>query len=140
MKIAGKIWKSNKDEFWLAEIPFLDLMVQATSKEEIPETIKDAIELFVENPGFAVDVSVSDSIVFISSNDAKQLIALILRRQRQKMSLNLEEVAQHLQAKSLNEYAQYEQSKHLPSIEKFEQLLKAIDPTLIPFLDVRKTP
>jgi hypothetical protein len=135
MKIGGKIWKSETEKFWLAEIPFLNFMVQATSKEEIPETIKEAIELFIDSPGFEANVSMSGNTALIDSNDTKKLIALILRRQRSKMNLNLEEVAENLNAKSLDEYAQYEQAKHLPSLEKLEQLLKAIDPELTPYLD-----
>ena len=42
MKIVGKIWKSKEDKFWLAEIPSLDLMTQATTKKEIPAMVKDA--------------------------------------------------------------------------------------------------
>lgn len=138
MKIIGKVWKSRKDKFWLAEIPFLDLMIQSTTKEEIPETIKDAIELLVDDPAFAVYVTVMDSIAFIDSNDAKKIIALILKRQRRKKSLKIEEVASHLKAKSINEYAQYEQGKHLPSFEKFKQLLHAIDPELTPYIHAVK--
>lgn len=138
MKIAGRIWKSRKDKFWLAEIPFLDLMVQAESKDELPEMIKDAIELLVGLKSFSVDVVLSDNDVFIESNDPKKIIALILKRQRQRKSLKLEDVASFLKAKSINEYAQYEQGKHLPSLEKFEQLLKAIDPQLTPFISCRR--
>ena len=140
MKIIGKVWKSRKDQFWLAEIPFLDLLVQATSKEEIPETIKDAIELLVDDPNFLVDVTMTNNILFLDSNDPKKVIALILKRQRRKKSLKLEEVASHLNAKSINEYAQYEQGKHLPSFEKFNQLLNAIDPELMPYIHAVKRP
>lgn len=134
MMIGGKVWKSRKDSMWLAEIPFLNLMVQAHSKEEIPEMIKDAIELLVDIPHFSVQVALSENTALIGSNDPKRLLALILKRQRQRKSLKLEDVASSLKAKSINEYAQYEQGKHLPSLEKFEQLLKAIDPELRPFM------
>ena len=45
-----------------------------------------------------------------------------------KNNLKLEDVAEAINAKSINEYAQYEQAKHLPSFEKFQQFLDAIDP------------
>ena len=137
MKIGGKIWKSRKDNFWLAEIPLLDLVTQAETKEELSEMVKDAIELLVDDNTFFAEVALSNNNLFIDSNDTKKLIALILKRQRQKRSLRLEEVASQLKAKSINEYAQYEQGKHLPSIEKLEQLLKAIDPALMPFISLR---
>jgi hypothetical protein len=135
--IGGRVWKSRKDAFWLAEIPFLNLMVQAESKEEIPEMLKDAIELLVDSSTFSVQVTMRDNTVLLDSNEPKTLIALVLKRQRLKKSLKLEEVALYLKAKSINEYAQYEQGKHLPSLEKFEQLLKAIDPELTPFMTLR---
>lgn len=133
MKIGGKFWKS--DQFWLVDIPILNLMTQASTKKEIPEMVKDAIELLVDDVNFTVDVTIAHNAVFIDTNDPKKLVALILKRQRHKKNLKLEQVAMFLKAKSINEYAQYEQGKHLPSFEKFEQLLKAIDPELMPFVD-----
>lgn len=137
MKIVGNIWKSEEDKFWLAEIPALDLMTQAKNKKEIPGMVKDAIELLVDDSAFSVDVTVLNNFVFLDANDTKKLIALILKRQRQRKHLNLEEVASHLKARSINEYAQYEQGRHLPSFEKFEQLLKAIDPGLDLFMSLK---
>jgi hypothetical protein len=137
MKIIGKVWKSETDKFWLAEIPSLDLMVQAARKKEIPDMVKDAVELLIDDSAFSATVTMIDDFVFLDANDTKKLIALILKRQRQKKHLNLEEVASHLQARSINEYAQYEQGRHLPSFEKFEQLLKAIDPELTFFMSLK---
>lgn len=137
MRIAGKIWKSRKDKFWLAEIPLLSLMVQAESKEEIPAMAKDAIELLVNDLKFVIDATLSGKILFIEANNDKKLIGLILKRQRLKNNLRLEDIQTNLRAKSINEYAQYEQGKHLPSLDKFEQLLKAIDPVLSPVLSLR---
>lgn len=137
MKIVGKVWKSEQDKFWLAEIPSLDLMVQAKRKKEVPEMIKDAVELLADDSTFSAKATMVDDFVFLDANDTKILIALILKRQRQKKHLNLEEVASHLQARSINEYAQYEQGRHLPSFEKFEQLLKAIDPELNVFMSLK---
>lgn len=137
MKVVGRVWKSEEDSFWLAEIQALDLMTQAKSKKGIPAMVKDAVELLVDDPAFLVKITTVDDFVFLDANDTKKLIALILKRQRQKKHLNLEEVSSHLKAKSINEYAQYEQGRHLPSFEKFEQLLKAIDPELTFFMSLR---
>ena len=78
-----------------------------------------------------------EDFVFLDANGYKKINALILKRQRQKKHLNLEEVATHLHARSINEYAQYEQGRHLPSFDKFEQLLKAIDPGLFVFMSLK---
>lgn len=128
MEISGKICKSKKDRFWLAGVSFLDLLVQAETKKEIPEMVKDAVELLVDDPNFSVDVYVTGEDLFLSANDVKKLVALMLKRLRLKNELKLEDVAEALNAKSINEYAQYEQAKHLPSIEKLQQFLDAIDP------------
>ncbi len=130
MRIGGKIRKSKTDQFWLAEIPILDLMVQAESKEEIPETLKDAIELLVDDPSFSVDATLAGTMVFIESKNAKKLTSLILKRQRRKSGLKLEEVASYLNT-SLNDYAQYEQGKHMPGIDKLEHILNIINPSLM---------
>lgn len=138
MKIAGKVWKSRKDSLWLAEIPFLNVMTQAESKEEIPEMVQDAIELLADDGKFSVQVVLENSSLYVEANDIKKLIALILKRQRLKKGFKLEEVSSHLKAKSINDYAQYERGKHLPSMEKFEQLLRAIDPALMPIMTLRR--
>lgn len=137
MKIGGKVWKSRKDKFWLVEIPFLDLMTQTEHKEDIPDMVKDAIELLVDDSKFKIEATLDRNVVLVESNNPKKLLALILKRQRLKNNLKLEEVSSQLKAKSINEYAQYEQGKHLPSLEQFEKLLKAIDPHLMPFMSVR---
>lgn len=137
MKIVGTIWKSEEDKNWLVEINALDLMTQATKKKDIPAMVKDAVELLADDSSFSVKATVVENFIFLDANDIKKLIALILKRQRQKNHLNLEEVASHLRARSINEYAQYEQGKHLPSFEKFEQLLKAINPELNLFMSLK---
>lgn len=126
MEISGTIFKDGK--FWLVDIPLLDFMTQAKTKKTIPIMIKDAIELLVGDVSFSIDVDIEDNLCFIRANDTKKLIAFMLKRLRQKNNLRLEDVAQVLQAKSINEYAQYEQAKHLPSIEKLQQLLSAVNP------------
>ncbi|HJZ23961.1 MAG TPA: hypothetical protein VJ201_05880, partial [Candidatus Babeliales bacterium] len=87
MKIEGKIFKSRKDKFWLAEIPFLNLMIQASRKKEVSIMVKDEIELLVNDPLFCVEVTILNNSLFIDTNDAKKIIALILKRQRLKKSL-----------------------------------------------------
>jgi len=135
MEITGTIFKDNK--FWLAEVFWLDLLVQSKTKKEIPEMVKDAIELLADDSEFSVDVILKNNDLYISTNNFKRLIALILKRLRLKNKLKLEDVANLLNAKSINEYAQYEQAKHLPSIEKLDELLKAIDPTINTIISFR---
>jgi hypothetical protein len=126
MQIDGKVWKDGK--FWLAEIPFLDLMIQSKTKKGLPEMVKDAIELLVNEPSFTVQATLSGDILSLEASDFKNLIALILKRLRSKNNLTLEEVTARLNEKSINSYAQYEQAKHYPGFEKFEELLRAVEP------------
>lgn len=137
MIIEVKMFKDKKSTWWLAEVPFLDLITQAETKEGLPEMVKDALESLINEPGFEVIVSCSsDDRFYIDSNNAKLLAALALKRQRAKMGLTQEEVANRLHAKSKNEYAQYEQAKSMPSLEQLEKLLAAIDPTLKAYVSV----
>ena len=135
MKINGVILKSGK--FWIADIPFLDLIIQSKTKKEIPLMVADAIDLLINDPNFSVSIDIEGNEIYIKSNNLKKLIALILKRLRLKNRLRLEDVAKKLSAKSINEYAQYEQAKHLPSLDKLDELLKAIDPTLESIITLR---
>ena len=137
MIIQGMLWKCTDEPGWLAEVPLLDVMTQADSQEEVPEMVKDAIELLVDDPDFMVDVTYEGSKLFVEPNIPKKLVAFLLRRHRLSRGLTLEAVASNLKAKSLNEYAQYEQGKHMPSLEKLEQLLRAIDPRLAPYISLK---
>jgi predicted RNase H-like HicB family nuclease len=65
MKIVGKFWKHPGDKLWLIEIPSLDFMTQARTKKEIPEMVKDALELLIEDTRFHVTVNLVDSFVLL---------------------------------------------------------------------------
>ena len=82
MRIEGKVWKSAVDQFWLAEIPMLDLLIQSTSKEEIPEMVKDAIELLVGQPEFFTAVILHEDTIYVDSDNSEKLTHLASQRQR----------------------------------------------------------
>lgn len=127
MKVLGKYWKED-NEFWLAEIPALDIMTQAETKEEIPLMVKDAIELLADDPELNIDVKISGDSLVVEASDLKRFIPFLLRQMRLRSNLTLEKVALSLNSKSINDYVQYEQGKSLPGIEKFEQFLKVFNP------------
>ncbi len=137
MMIHGVMWKCGDEPGWLADVPLLDFMTQAESKDEVPEMVKDAIESMMYDSEFYVDVTYKDNTLFIVPNIPKKLVAFLLKRQRLRRRLTLEEVTANLHARSINDYAQYEQGKHMPSLEKLEQLLKAIDPQLEPYIGLK---
>lgn len=121
---------------WLIEAPVLDVMTQGRTRKEAYAMLKDAVELLVNKEGFEVSVHVAagGAQVFLSASDLDQLIALMLRRQRQKHGLTLKEIARRMGASSANAFARYEQGKARPSLTKLMQLIVAIDPGLVPIL------
>lgn len=127
MRFEGRVWKDGKH--WLIEIPALEAMTQGRTKKEAFVMIKDLLETMADTPGFEVEVEPQSGDRFeVGANDSRVLVALLLRRQREKQGISLNEAAERLRQKSRNAYARYEQGKAAPSIEKLEELLGAIAP------------
>ena len=129
--------RTEKDgKFWLIEVQALDVMTQGRTKKEAYEMLADAIELLVGRPDFKVSVHVAKKgqDVTLSANDSDVLIALMLRRQREKYGLTLQQLAERLGSKSPNAFARYEQGKARPTLSKLMELIEAIDPELAPIL------
>ena len=125
----------KEDSLWLIEAPALDVMTQGRTRKEAYEMLKDAVELLVDRKGFVVTLDiVRRGAVYLSANDRDQLIALMLRRQRQKYGLTLQEMARRLGSRSPNTFARYEQGKSRPTVAKLLELMAAIDPHLVPVL------
>jgi predicted RNase H-like HicB family nuclease/DNA-binding XRE family transcriptional regulator len=127
MRFEGRIKRDGR--FWLAEVPALDAVTQGRTKREVFAMAKDLIETMADAEGFEVTVYLTGKEDFeIGANSLEVLLALLLRRQREKSGLTLADVAKRLGQSSRNAYARYEQGKAMPSLEKLEQLLGAIAP------------
>jgi ribosome-binding protein aMBF1 (putative translation factor) len=127
MRFEGRIWKDGK--YWLVEVPAFDAVTQGRTKREAHEMAKDLIETMANTPGFEVTVYPKGKTTFeVGANRVGVLVALLLRRQRERQGLSLAEAAERLGQRSRNAYARYEQGKAMPTVEKLEQLLKAIAP------------
>jgi len=127
MRFEGKIRKDGR--FWLIEVPLLNLMTQGRSRKEAFDMIRDAIESLVNREGFEVTVYPGRKDVFeVGSSDSVQMVALLLRRQREARGLPLSEVSRRLNQSSPNAYARYEQGKSVPSVEKLRELMSAVNP------------
>jgi hypothetical protein len=127
MRFPGRIRKDGK--FWLVEIPAFDAMTQGRTKREGLAMAGDLIETMAGVRGFHVTVHPTGGESFeIGANRVGVLLALLLRRQRERQGLTLAEAAERLGQRSKNAYARYEQGKTMPTVEKLEQLLKAIAP------------
>jgi len=84
MILKGFVFRN--EDIWLAEVPCLDLMTQADTLSEVPEMVKDAIELHVDDLTFEAEVFLHDSEVLITANNPKKLIGLIRERQQLVLS------------------------------------------------------
>ena len=128
MWFRGRIKKDGR--FWLVEIPVFDAMTQGRTKREAFEMAKDLIETMADVKRFKVTVYPSGrgETFDVGANNTGVLLALLLRRQRERQGLTLAEAAERLGQRSRNAYARYEQGKAMPTVEKMEQLLKAIAP------------
>ena len=127
MRLEGRIWKDGKH--WLVEVPALNAMTQGSTKRDGYRMLKDLVETMVDVVGFEARVyPKSEDRLELGSNDVRLLVALLLRRQREKRGITLAEAARRLDQKSRNAYARYEQGRAVPTVEKLEELLKAIAP------------
>ncbi|MEM7586913.1 MAG: helix-turn-helix transcriptional regulator [Acidobacteriota bacterium] len=127
MRFEGRVWRDG--DHWLIEVPALHAMTQGRSEQDAYEMLKDLIETMADVPAFEVTVYPhADGRLEVGANDVKILVALLLRRQREKRGISLADAATLLQQKSRNAYARYEQGKAVPTVEKLDELLRAIAP------------
>ncbi len=127
MRFSGEIAKDG--DFWLGEIPILDVMTQGHTKDEVLEMILDMLKSMVNNDDFQVEIYKGKNNTFeISSSTPRYLISLLLQRKRQMSGLSLSQVASKLGFSSRNSYARYEQGQTTPSIGKLGELLQVFDP------------
>src|ERR1700722_718455 len=99
MELAGKICKSKK--FWLVEVPVLDAMTQGRTREEAFEMIKDLIKEMIINyfPDSVRDdleinvIASKGRSLGITTNNNSLILALSLRRQREKSGSTVREVS-----------------------------------------------
>lgn len=127
MRFPGRIRKDGK--FWLVEIPAFDAVTQGRTKREAHAMARDLIETMAGVAGFRVTLDPTGVDTFeIGSRDIGTLVALLLRRQRERQGLTLAQAAERLGQRSKNAYARYEQGRTMPTVEKLERLLEAVAP------------
>ena len=137
VKFEGKLLKDGR--YWAVCVPALDVYTQGKSKKDALAMIKEAVELTVDRKGFFVRVNPLPKNQFVlrakEADDDKYLIALMLKNQRAKYGLSLQDVADRLGV-SKNAYAQYEQARAIPSITKVEEFIHAMSRNVHVVLDV----
>lgn len=127
MRFQGRVYKDGMH--WLAEVPVFDALTEGRTRKASIDKIVDWFITMVDQPGFSVGVHCASRGDFeISTDNARAMISLLLRRQRQKSGLTLAQAAERLGAKSRNAYARYEQGSSVPTVEKLDELLRAVAP------------
>jgi hypothetical protein len=127
MRFPGRIRRDGR--FWLVEVPALDAVTQGRTKREALAMVEDLVETIAGVRGFHATVYPTGGETFeIGANRLGVLLALLLRRQRERQGLTLAEAAERLGQRSRNAYARYEQGRAMPTVEMVERLLKAIAP------------
>jgi hypothetical protein len=104
-------------------------MTQGRSRAEAFRMIGDLVETMADKKGFNVSVFPGARGSFeLGSDDVATLVAVMLRRQREKHRLSLSEAARRLGSRSKTSYARYEQGRSVPTVEKLFELLRAVAP------------
>lgn len=134
MELEGKIGKSK--QFWLVEVPSLDAMTQGRTRKEAVEMIKDLIKemlinYFPKDVKDDLEINVNEykgKLIGVITNNNSLILALSLRRQREKSGSTVREVSERLGSNSPHAYAQYEKGRTRVSLEHYERLLNAANP------------
>lgn len=124
MRFEGDVRKDGN--FWLAEIPILDAMTQGRTRKEALQMAGDLVETLANREGFSVNVYVKGNRLEIGSEDTRTMVALLVRRLRERRGLSLAQAAQRIGSSSRNAYGRYEQGASLPSFETFDRLWQAL--------------
>jgi len=145
VEFTGNIRESKEaDLSWRIEVSSLCIFAYGGTRKEVFERLHDLIitslELhFKENlqKGFKLDIiDHGDGTVGVEGSDQKVLMALALRKQRERKGSSVRQVSGKMGSSSPAAYARYEKGEISMSLEKFDQLLKAIDSKHTLFLTI----
>jgi len=128
----GRVYKEGK--FWIIEVPDLDLMTQGHTKDDAYDMLVDLLMTATNRHGFKADIARHRNNTFLlrgrDEQSEKNLIALLLKRQRARAGLSLSDMARLLKASSKNAYARYEHGESVPSPIMMEKMLRVMGLTL----------
>lgn len=127
MKFQGSLRRDGR--FWLADVPVFDAMTQGRTRREALAMVGDWFATVIDREGFAVTVEPVRGDGFeIGSSDARAMIGLLLRRQRERSGLSVTEVARRLGLRSQGAYVRYERGLAVPTLDKLDELLRVVAP------------
>jgi len=108
-------------------VPWSDAVTHGRTKREAFSMAADLLETMADTKGFRATVYPTRGMSFeVGANRLGVLLALLLRRQRERQGLTLANAVRRLGQRSKNAY--YEQGKTMPTVEKLEHQLAAIAP------------
>jgi len=137
MRFSGTVFQDGK--FWVIQVPILQVITQGFSLSDAYFMIADAIESLVFIDGFKITVHPGENGHFeIEASDSAALIAFMLKQERLRSGLTLQQVAERLGMKSHNAYARYEQGRSVPTVAKLAELYAAVSPTRDLILEVSR--
>lgn len=124
VKFQGSLRKDGR--FWLADVPVFDAMTQGRTRKEALAMIADWFATVIDREGFAITVEpVRGGGFEIGSSDARAMIGLLLRRQRERSGLSMAQVARQ-RLRSEGAYARYERGLAVPTVDKLDELLRVV--------------
>ena len=114
----------------MIEVPDLDLMTQGHTKDEAYDMLADLLKTATDHAGFKPDIARHSNNTFLlrgrDEQSERDLIALLLKRQRARAGLSLSDMARLLKVSSKNAYARYEHGDSVPSPIMMERMLRVM--------------
>ncbi len=78
MILFGQLWKIDDGPGWIAEVPLLNMVAQADTKEEIPHAFEEAIKMLLQDSSIEVFVKIDEDCLLITANDPEKLVPLLI--------------------------------------------------------------
>ena len=129
--MQGKVWR--KKNWYVVEIPALDLMTQGKNKDDALYMINDALSLHLEElgvKGFDPDgscwVDKDHGNFSVAVPWSKKVVGFMMQRLRDRTNLSQRDLAKKLGYSSHNSIAAYETGKIQPTLEKFSEIMSGL--------------
>jgi DNA-binding XRE family transcriptional regulator/predicted RNase H-like HicB family nuclease len=127
----GRAWQDK--DWYLIEIPALDLMTQGTDIDDALFMINDALALHLEelgvdgfDPNSSHWTDKDQGFFSISVPWNKRIVGFMMQRLRHRTNLSQRDLAKKLGYSSHNSIAAYESGKIQPTLEKFSEIMSGL--------------
>lgn len=125
MKVFGEIAKEGN--IWVVDVPLFDGRTQGRTRKEALLMAQDMVRSMLDDASFPIEGRYTSMFYFdLQSPKSTELIALALKRQRQKHGLSAEQVAAKIGHRSPKAYLRIENGKSIPTCRMLERLFYAM--------------